>query len=60
MQPETQQSVDKLRADMRSRDALAKSAFQRFKIAEIMKNPPAVELTHNGFHAPIPTKPRIR
>jgi hypothetical protein len=61
MQPETQKSVDDVRASLRSRKISADSAFQQFKIAEIMKDPPAVELTHNGFHAgPALIKPRIR
>jgi hypothetical protein len=61
MQPETKRSAEELRESLRARKANAEGAFQRFKIVEIMRDPPVVELTHNSLpNIPAIMKPRIR
>jgi hypothetical protein len=61
MQPETKRSVEELRESLRARKANAEGALQRFKIVEIMRDPPAVDLTHNSLpNIPASMKPRIR
>lgn len=55
------QSVEELRSFLRSRKATAESAFQTFKIQELVKDLPMVELTHNSLpNIPAVIKPRIR
>jgi hypothetical protein len=61
MNPETQRSVSELRADNQARKVTANKAWQALKFRELVKDLPAVELTHNSLpKIPSLVKPRIR
>jgi hypothetical protein len=66
MQHDVQSSVTALRESIRSRKANAESAFKTFKLQEIIKELPTVELAQAegwqtpGRTPPVQVKPRIR
>jgi hypothetical protein len=66
MQPETQKSIDDIRARFRSRKANAESAFQTLKFGEMLSGLSTIELAEaDGWQLPgrtpaIKVRPRIR